>query len=172
MTIRFTCLFCGETCCSFEREEDMPLVFPWEKRSLEEKASKTGLKLEFKPAVVFEIDRDTAAVALYRWIIRGRCPFLDDKGLCRIHEEKPLSCKMFPLLVGWDDKTLRVSGACPWVRDNIEKIKRLDPSKVFPEEFKAAVKALAVLEEFSRFDHVLIGFGFFSCFAASTFFTK
>ncbi len=153
MVKRFKCLLCGETCCTFRSFEDTPLVFPWEKRILEEKASEKRLKLVFKPYVVYMTSSDTGVVVLYKWIINGKCPFLDEKGLCSIHRDKPLACKMYPLIIGWDDNTLRVSSECPWIRDNLEYIMRNDPSKIFPEEFKHAVQVLAILkqvEEYAR----------------------
>ncbi len=146
----FQCLFCGRDCCSFKREEDMPLVFPWEKRLLEKKAGERGLSLVFKPYITYRISEGYYAVLMYRWIINGTCPFLDEKGLCSIHKEKPLACRMYPLLLGWDDGTLRVSGACPWIRDNLDKIRGADPSRVFPEEFKAVVEAAAILDNASK----------------------
>lgn len=139
---RFECMLCGEKCCTFTSVEDMPLVFPWEKRRLE----KYRKDLVFKPYVVYVINDHTYAVVLYKWIINGVCPFLRSDGRCSIHNEKPLSCKMYPLLVGWDDKTLRVSGACPWITENLEYIKKSNPAQVFPEEFKAAVEVLSILE--------------------------
>lgn len=125
----------------------MPLVFPWEKRLLEEKAGERGFKLEFKPYIVYMVNDYIGVVALYRWIINGRCPFLDGRGLCSIHRDKPLTCKMYPLIIGWGDNTLRVSGECPWIRDNLEYVKRGDPSKIFPEEIKYAVQTLTTLKQ-------------------------
>lgn len=135
-------MLCGEKCCLFTSIEDMPLVFPWEKRRLE----KHRRDLVFKPYVVYVVNDHTYAVVLYKWIINGVCPFLRGEGKCSIHDEKPLSCRMYPLLVGWDDKTLRVSGACPWIAENLDYIKRSDPSNVFPGEFRAAVEVLSILE--------------------------
>jgi len=142
---RFTCTLCGHVCCSFSDEVEMPLVFPWEKREL----LKIRGDLSFKPYMVFEISREKYAVVLYRWIIRGRCPFLSSTGKCSIHESKPLSCRVFPLLVGIDDNTLRVSLACAVIAQNPESY-RGDPRVVFPSEYPQAIKAyllIKVLEE-------------------------
>ncbi len=128
----------------------MPLVFPWERRLLIEKAGEREVKLEFKPYIAYRVRDGLYAVAMYKWIINGKCPFLNDENLCSIHDVKPLACKMYPLIIGWDDKTLRVSGACPWIRDHLEELRGIDPSKVFPEEFRAVVEALAVLDRIEK----------------------
>jgi len=123
----------------------MPLVFPWEKRELLEIRG----DLSFKPYMVFEIAPEKYAVVLYRWIIRGKCPFLTSTGKCSIHDSKPLSCRIFPVLVGIDDNTLRVSLACAVIARNPESY-RGDPRTVFPIEYPQAVKAfllIKVLEE-------------------------
>lgn len=138
---------CGKECCTFNNIYDAPLVFPWEKRSLENIASQKGIKLDFKPWILYETDENKHVVVLYKWIIKGVCPFLTDENKCSIHEEKPLSCKMFPLLIGWGDNTLRVSMACPWVTKNKNVIRRDEPNKIFPEEFKAAIKVFLTLKE-------------------------
>ncbi len=141
----FKCLIiCGKECCTFNNIEDAPLVFPWEKRLLERLAAKKGVgSLEFRPYAGY-VSGGKAYVLLYKWVIRGKCPFLDGYK-CLIHEEKPLACKMYPLIIGWGDNTLRVSGSCPWVRENIEFIRTNDPRRVFPEELPHALKAFAIL---------------------------
>jgi len=125
----------------------MPVVFPWERRRLLSFRD----DLVFKPYMVFEVRSGVYAVALYRWVLRGVCPFLASDGKCSIHERKPLSCKIFPLLVGIEDGTLRVSLACKLVSSNLEKFSG-DPSKLFPEEYPQALKAyilVKVLEEYA-----------------------
>jgi len=141
----------GKICCFFRNYEDMPVVFPWEKRKLEELSSLIDEDLVFKPYIVYSVG-DKNIVVLYKWIINGLCPFLRNNK-CSIHEYKPLTCQMYPLLVGWDDNTLRVSLECPWIKDNISKVKRLDPAKVFEKEYSVAVKVfliLKIIEEYAR----------------------
>lgn len=144
---RFKCLICGKECCTFSDIGDAPLVFPWEKRSLENMASRRGIKLGFKPWILYKIDENKYVVALYKWIIKDVCPFLTSGNKCGIHEEKPLICKMFPLLIGWDDNTLRVSTACSWIAKNIHVIRRGKPNRIFPKEFRVAVEVFTILKE-------------------------
>ncbi len=99
--------------------------------------------LEFKPYAGY-VSGSKAYVLLYKWIIKGKCPFLNGHK-CLIHEDKPIACKMYPLIIGWGDNTLRVSSSCPWVRENIEFIRTHDPHMVFPEELPYALKAFAIL---------------------------
>jgi len=145
MDTRFHCLIiCGRECCTFSNIEDSPLVFPWEKRLLERLARDKGIEgLEFRPYAGYT-DGDKAYVLLYKWIIKGVCPFLSGYK-CSIHRDKPLACKMYPLIIGWGDNTLRVSGSCPWVNDNIDLIRKGDPRKTFPDEIPYALKAFAIL---------------------------
>ena len=153
---RFQCLFCRE-CCYFEEEYEMPTVFPYERRFLEELAEREGVSVEFKPLLVFRDGEGRCVVALYRWIIRGYCPFLDrDSARCRIHNVKPLSCRMYPLVIEIPTGKLMVSFKCKWVAERgrrfAERLSRRPEliAEVFPEEFRAAVEAYteitAVLE--------------------------
>jgi Fe-S-cluster containining protein len=144
---RFQCLFCRE-CCYFEKEYEMPTVFPWEKRMLEELAEKMEVTLSFKPIMVFRDEAGRCIVALYRWIIHGYCPFLDrSSARCRIHSVKPLSCRMYPLVLEIPTGKLMVSFKCKWVAEQGRQLaERLASSpeliaQVFPSEFNAAVEA-------------------------------
>ena len=110
----------------------MPIVFEDEKEMLE----KMG-QSDFKEIKIGKLK-------LYRWIINGRCPFNDpETGHCKIHEKKPLSCKMFPLnlKIKGNKVDIEVSFACSWVRAHPQALK-LDPRKVFPKEWKALEEAL------------------------------
>ncbi len=117
-------------CCYFEKEEEMPIVFEDEMEMLKS----LGVK-EFKPL----------GGKLYRWIIKGRCPFNDpETGLCKIHDVKPLSCKMFPLNVAvrGDKVNVEVSRACPWVREHWDEVVSRSPEEVFPREWEALKEVL------------------------------
>ncbi len=151
MVTRFKCLMRGDICCFFRNYEEMPVVFPWEKKRLEKFKGLINRDLVFKPYIIYS-SGNQHIVVLYKWIINGLCPFLKNNK-CSIHEYKPLACKMYPLLVGWDDNTLRVSLECPWIKNNIDKVKRLDPAKVFEKEYSVAVKVfliLKIIEEYAR----------------------
>ncbi len=127
------------------------MVFPWEKRKLEKLRSLINKDLVFKPYIIYSVG-DKNIVVLYKWIINGLCPFLKNNK-CSIHKHKPLACQMYPLLVGWGDNTLRVSLECPWIKNNINKVKRLDPAKVFEKEYNVSVKVfliLKIIEEYAR----------------------
>ncbi len=146
MSLVFKCLKCS-SCCVFKSDVDYPRVFPWEKRFLEEKAISYGFdKPVFKPDIVYlDPVRGVYVVVLYKWVINGKCLFNKD-GKCIIHGEHPLACRMYPLIVNYSDKTLRVSLLCNWVRENKEFIERgIDPSRVFNNELKYAVKAFTYI---------------------------
>ncbi|WP_317896346.1 YkgJ family cysteine cluster protein [Pyrofollis japonicus] len=153
---RFECLFC-EHCCYFEDPIEMPTVFAWEKRLLEELAEARGIRLEFEPIQIFRDKNGICVVTLYRWIIRGFCPFYDrETKKCTIHEKKPYACKMYPLLLEMPSGRLMVSGKCDWVKRNKDIIDRLMSKpdfipKVFPNEFKAATNAFIEFSSISEY---------------------
>lgn len=154
---RFECLFC-ERCCYFERVEEAPTVFPWEKRLLEELAEERGFSLEFEPILVFRDREGRCAVALYRWVIKGFCPFFHlPSRKCTIHEKKPLACKMYPLLLEMPSGRLMLSAKCEWVKRMGERLVRRLESKpdliprVFPGEFEAARTAFTEVAASVRF---------------------
>ena len=128
----FVCPYNEEckSCCVFKREEDMPIVFEDEKEMLMELGERAFVPL---------------GNGLYRWIIRGRCKFNDPKtGLCKIHDKKPLSCRMFPLnlRIKGNYVYVEVSRACAWVRDHWEEVISKRPEDVFPREWEALKEAL------------------------------
>lgn len=141
----FQCLMCSD-CCTFTNPRDYPRVFPWEKRFLEEKARELNVKIVFEPELVYRDPLNNSYIVfLYKWIINGLCPF-NRNGKCIIHGEHPLSCKMYPLIVNYSDRTLRISLQCIWVKEYFDIIKDTrDPSKIFPNEIGYAVKAYAYI---------------------------
>ncbi|RLG81569.1 MAG: YkgJ family cysteine cluster protein [Thermoprotei archaeon] len=138
----FKCLLCGSSCCSFREEAEMPTLFPWEKRRLEKLLENP----KFKPHLAYRIASNRYAVLLYRWIIEGRCPFLRHDNRCSIHAEKPLACKMYPLIVGIDDNTLRVSSSCKFVKTHKNSISRRSPEEVFPSEYYSALRVYIAIK--------------------------
>lgn len=132
---------CGEKCCFFKGEFESPLVFPWEKRFMERKHQ----GLVFKPFLVYR-NRDRYIVVLYRWVVLGRCRFLSNEGKCLIHEYKPLTCNMFPLVIGLDDNTLRISSECPVINNMISELDKVNVSRFFEKEYKCALEAFITLK--------------------------
>jgi len=123
----------------------MPLVFPWEKRFLEKKSP----NLFFKPYLVYRKDNQLL-VLLYRWVVKGKCPFLDENGRCGIHGEKPLVCKMYPLIIGLNDATIRVSGLCRYVREHHEEATIGDPFIVYRNEMIHALEGFLIINMVRR----------------------
>ncbi|MFP3306648.1 MAG: YkgJ family cysteine cluster protein [Thermocladium sp.] len=111
----FKCLFCDK-CCYFSGEEQCPIVFPDEAEKLRDLAAKVGASIKLKELRV-------NGARMYRWIIDGYCPFYDrDKRICTIHNEKPLACRMYPLLYNPRTGEVIISRDCPWVNDNPTKL--------------------------------------------------
>ncbi|MBE9390603.1 YkgJ family cysteine cluster protein [Fervidicoccus fontis] len=143
---KFNCLLCGAVCCTFKSKEESPLVFPWEKRRLE-RLNKSSM---FEPYIIYKINNEEIGVLMYRWKIEGRCLFLNREGRCTIHNSKPLSCKMFPLIIGLDDFTLRVSADCEVVKNHINDLETSDPKSSFPAEYPHAMKVFELIIKYDR----------------------
>ncbi len=132
---RFKCLRCSH-CCFFTGEHDYPVVLEGEVRVLEEEAKRRGVSLSFIKI----------ANGFYLWAIEGFCPFYDfASSSCTIHEKKPLSCRMFPLLLNIAMGTLNVSMMCDWVYINREKVFKGDVRETFPDEVGAVSELLSRL---------------------------
>ena len=82
----------------------MPVVLEDEVRTLTQEAGRIGVKLRFVPY------GEHNGVKLYKWVIEGWCPFF--KGKCTIHEKKPLSCRMYPLLLNLKTGDIYLSEKC------------------------------------------------------------
>lgn len=134
-------------CCIFKYEYESPLVFPWEVRKI------LGFNKDqlFKPYLLYRTS-DLYITVLYKWIMNGKCIFLNSDNSCRIHFEKPLSCKMYPLLIGLSDNTLRVSSSCRFIIENQIIVQSIDPSIVFVNEYLNALKTyifLKIIDEYA-----------------------
>ncbi|MBP1448574.1 MAG: YkgJ family cysteine cluster protein [Thermoproteus sp.] len=127
---------CPADCCYFKSEEENPTAFYDEVLRLRREAEKRGLSLEFK-----ELGEINGA-RIYRWIIRGWCPFFDKiSRRCTIHQEKPLACRMFPLVLDVKNGNVYLSENCLWVRENGPH-----PLDDFPNEKKALSKVVSRLK--------------------------
>ncbi|HII48155.1 YkgJ family cysteine cluster protein [Pyrobaculum aerophilum] len=127
----FTCpVGCPADCCKFNSIDEMPVVLEEEIPTLLKEAENIGVKLTFKEYGEYN------GVKLYKWIIEGWCPFY--KGKCTTHEKKPLSCKMYPLVLNLKTGEIYLSEKCLWVQINGPK-----PLDHFPGE-KNALKKLVI----------------------------
>jgi Fe-S-cluster containining protein len=118
----------------------MPILLPHEVYYYKILAKHMGVKLEF----------NRLESGLYKWVIRGYCPFYDSSTRsCRIHGEKPLACRMFPLLLDISENKLMVSSLCSWVKRCLERVKSTSnlesAALVFPGECEALLELLTVL---------------------------
>ncbi|MEZ0319154.1 MAG: YkgJ family cysteine cluster protein [Pyrobaculum sp.] len=133
----FACpIGCPSDCCKFESVDDMPVVLEEEIPVLKSEAEKIGVELRFQPYGEYN------GVKLYKWIIYGWCPFY--RGKCTIHEKKPLSCRMYPLVLNLKTGEVYLSDKCLWVKINGPK-----PLDYFPHE-KEALKKLVVKLRYGR----------------------
>lgn len=143
MSLKFVCMRCND-CCYFEKPEEMPILLPYEVEYLKLLSSRLGVRLKF----------ERLQSGFYKWIINGYCPFYSqEKRGCLIHGEKPLACRMYPLLVNLSDKTLLLSAKCRWVRENADKVSIIAEGlaqDVFLHELKAVEELFEALYYTSR----------------------
>lgn len=135
----FQCCRCSH-CCYFKSESETPVLLPHEVALLKVLAKKFHIseKLVFKKL-------DTG---FYRWLIKEYCPFYDPASKsCIIHHDKPLACRMFPLIVNLTTMELSVSKICTWVNHNNELLARgvENPSSLFPDEMSGVHELLEIL---------------------------
>lgn len=133
-TLRFNCYHCIH-CCFFVSIEETPIVLEDEIEVLRHEARRIGKELEFTKI----------GNGLFRWILKGFCPFYSIKDRrCSIHQIKPLSCKMYPLLLNIKTWDIHISTACDWVLEHINELlynDDLNLSEVFKNEV-SAIRAL------------------------------
>lgn len=128
--IKFKCYRCIH-CCFFVTPNDYPVLLKEEVNRLRNLAKKYNVNVTFKK--INDI--------FYMWVINGFCPFYDVKERrCLIHNEKPLSCKIFPLLLNIKTREISASMMCDWVAKNIKVITNLNLQEVFPDEVKALIE--------------------------------
>lgn len=147
---KFVCYHCIY-CCFFRDPIECPVLFPWEKRVIEDLLEGGETNTSFEPLEVWRDSKGVCIVTLYRWVIKGFCPFYDIvMRRCKIHEMKPLACQMFPLLVEVPSGKVMLSSKCLWTKKNQKLLKELKKPEViahvFPSEFAAAV---TVLQQYS-----------------------
>jgi len=137
--LKFNCLHCIH-CCFFSSPLDFPIVLDNEVSELNTLALKRGINLSF----IKLTDK------FYLWLINGFCPFYDIlKRRCIIHNNKPFSCRIFPLLLNIETGEVSVSLACDWVARHIAELVegKANVAEVFPEEFKAVVHLFKILKK-------------------------
>ncbi|WP_243681320.1 YkgJ family cysteine cluster protein [Vulcanisaeta souniana] len=85
----FLCLRCDE-CCYFDNEERGPILFEDELTRIRALAKSRGFDIKYRELSI-------NGMKVYRWLIRGYCPFYDKGGgkSCTIHAVKPLACRMY-----------------------------------------------------------------------------
>lgn len=135
----FTCLRCSD-CCYFSDLREAPILLPHEVYYYKVLAKYLGVKLEF-------IQLESG---LYKWVIKGHCPFYEHSTrTCKIHSEKPLACRMFPLLLDISEKKLMVSSLCSWVKKCLQVVTSInseeDIVKLFPSEYGALRELVKIL---------------------------
>lgn len=88
----------------------------------------------------FCAERADGAVQLYNR--GGRCVFLGDDGRCRVYEDRPEGCRLYPLILDVVRNVVILHDDCPWATEfevDPENERRLRAS-VAREEAEAAAR--------------------------------
>jgi len=112
---KFKCQHCGECCKDFKSDinhgEENNFIsniqflinypnltlFSWEAKEFQEELKKINSKREVLPStVLFDLEGKKKVVITYT-LDTGECPFLKEEK-CSIYENRPLICRIFPLL--------------------------------------------------------------------------
>ncbi len=74
------------------------MIFDWEKKGLEKNLEKLGLQGKFEPGTAIIPKDKKQPPIIAKWLFYySSCPFIGADGLCGIHNERPLTCRRFPL---------------------------------------------------------------------------
>jgi hypothetical protein len=104
-----TCGNC-QICCSFTREDvwETPLFFEETKQILKERFSKVMVKPAGKEAYTFSMEFPEEEEIIF-------CPVLDRHTGCKLGEDKPFDCKIWPFrIMKQEDKlVITIAALCP-----------------------------------------------------------
>ncbi|MHA1270811.1 MAG: YkgJ family cysteine cluster protein [Candidatus Helarchaeota archaeon] len=151
--IKFKCLRCGDCCHVKYLETDsgyIPIYLD-ELNNIKKIAKDMNINVEFRPDFVYaDIIKKRLIITAYAMILKEKCVFYDKK--CRIYENRPITCKAFPILTFRIDshrKMLHINNGCRFVAQNL-KLYELNYSEIieaFPYEYEQAKKVLIKQKE-------------------------
>jgi len=72
-------------------------IWPWEARKIIAAAKQKGTELCIKPLrAVFDLEKEESIITTY-FLDSDECTLLGTDNKCRVYDERPLSCRQFPL---------------------------------------------------------------------------
>jgi len=149
----FNCLRCG-LCCKhvdqdYSERRYIPIFFD-EINKLRALAEEMEVEIEILPDLTYPDKLNNVFIITSYVLTFGEsCGFFDEKKGCLIYEERPLTCKSFPIMVWREDghrKLLKVETSCFFVKKNLNETlaKNFNELKnFFPQEYKIAEEILA-----------------------------
>ena len=148
----FNCLRCG-LCCrhvdqDFSERRYIP-IFYTEIKKLQCLAEELQVEIKILPDLMYP-DKLNQVFIITSYVLTFEecCGFFDQKKGCLIYEERPLTCKSFPITVWREDgnrKLLKVETTCSFVKKNLNLTLGKDFNELksfFPEEYQVAEKIL------------------------------
>ncbi len=131
---QFACLRCG-ACC-----QDLPRIpiFPEEADRLVEIAQARDIPLHLVEDLVFpDAKNNRILVVTYRIMFDNPdkvCPFFEKRSVaCKIHPDRPLSCRAYPLAIKTEDafhSTIEIGSFCTFTQKYHDDLARLSASDV------------------------------------------
>ena len=149
---KFKCLACG-FCCThadkdFSARRYIPIFYN-EINHLNELAEKLDVYIEIIPDLMYPDSLNNVyIVTTYSLTFPDICGFFDKKIGCLIYEDRPLTCKSYPLSLFREDglrKMLKVETSCKFVGKNIDLTLNKDFNELkefFPYEYEIALQIL------------------------------
>ena len=149
----FNCLRCGSCCKHVDQDyaerRYIPIFFD-EINKLSKLAEEMELEINILPDLTYPDKlNNVCIITSYVLTFEELCSFFDKKKGCLIYQERPLTCKSFPITVWREDghrKLLKVETSCLFVKKNLNETlaKNFNELKnFFPQEYKVAEEILA-----------------------------
>jgi len=149
---KFECLKCGFCCTHADRdfsERRYIPIFYDEIRHLNELAEKLDVQIEIIADLMYPDSLNKVyIITSYALTFPDTCGFFDKNKGCLIYEDRPLTCKSYPLSLWREDalrKMLKVETSCKFVEKNIDLTLNKDFNELkefFPDEYGFARKIL------------------------------
>ncbi len=149
---KFKCLKCGYCCSHSDRDYSelryIPIFYD-EIKFLNDLAEKLDIHIEIIPDLMYpDLLNKVYIITTYSLTFPETCGFFDTKKGCSIYEDRPLTCKSYPLSLWREDglrKMLKVETSCKFVSQNLDLTLNKDFNELkefFPEEYEFARKIL------------------------------
>ncbi|MBD3227264.1 MAG: hypothetical protein GF329_03670, partial [Candidatus Lokiarchaeota archaeon] len=147
---KFVCMRCGDCCCPKKEPNNIRYIpiYLDELDIILQKAQDYRTNMKIRPDLVYvDVLNDRLIIATYEMIIKDKCEFYSDNIGCKIYDERPITCKAFPIMMWRPDghrKYLFMNPKCTYIARNSE-VYNLGFSKLarfFHDEYRSAKRLM------------------------------